>query len=442
MSRVFTHNFRRIAPLCLTVISLYYLYVHVPTGEIIHDKTILYLPTSTCDITPSLQEVFVMVKTGACEDYERLITQSKTSLQCVPSSSIAYYSDLEEQVGSIHLRDTFNGSVDQWYIDTDDEFILYKKMLEQGSCKGITKEDMQAADPRKGLNGNNDNRGWNLDKWKFLPMADITYSLQSNKKWYIEIEVDTYPIWRNVFNFLANLDHEHDYYIGSPMFVAGVAFIYGGSGAIISQSAMRKVVDHIRENTTDLQKFTHDNWAGDHVMGKTLKDVGVGHTTMSREFVRDSTIGADYSFHWCTAALSFHHVTAEEAVAFHEFETQWFGKFSTQIMRHKDIFHGYILPQLEGLSTEIDWDNNARDDASNHPHFNSTFESCKEICLAASDCVQYRFAYGKCYTTKFPQIGRREPYSRSGWLPDRARKWADDHKPCTRNDEEWSPHNQ
>jgi hypothetical protein len=62
------------------------------------------------------------------------------------------------------------------------------------------------------------------------------------------------------------------------MFIGDVLFAHGGSGFVVSRPAMKMIVDFYASHQEEIEKFTHEHWAGDYVLGKVFKDAGVPFT--------------------------------------------------------------------------------------------------------------------------------------------------------------------
>jgi hypothetical protein len=85
------------------------------------------------------------------------------------------------------------------------------------------------------------NPGWKLDKFKFLPMVYKALRQMPQAKWVVFVELDTYPMWSNLLDYLSKFDANTPHYIGKQMFIGDVLFAHGGSGFALSAPAMRKV---------------------------------------------------------------------------------------------------------------------------------------------------------------------------------------------------------
>lgn len=91
------------------------------------------------------------------------------------------------------------------------------------------------------------------------------------------------------------------------------------------------------------------------------------------------------------------------------------------MLRHKDSFRHYILPQLDWWRE--DWDN-LSDTVQNWD--SPSVQHCREICEKQEDCVQFTHAERTCKTGTIVKLGRGQRPSIdgqkriiSGWMMDR-----------------------
>lgn len=110
--------------------------------------------TEGCRSVPGADNVLVMLKTGATEIYEKLPTHFVTLFKCTPHYMI--FSDLAQDYADFPIRDAI-APVSKQLREGHEDFRIYKK-LQQYQREG------QEMSKLKG------DGGWNLDKWKFLPM--------------------------------------------------------------------------------------------------------------------------------------------------------------------------------------------------------------------------------------------------------------------------------
>jgi len=94
------------------------------------------------------QDIQIVVKTGGSEPQSRLRYQLATILSKIPRQNVLVFSDLEEQVGSYHVRDVYADLSEQERADYP-EFALYD----------VQQEYKQQGKDTRELQG-----GWNLAK--------------------------------------------------------------------------------------------------------------------------------------------------------------------------------------------------------------------------------------------------------------------------------------
>ena len=279
--------------------------------------TTLIIPTSTvpspkptdhgvCDGFPESKDIFVVMKTGATEAYDKLPVHFLTTLKC--AKSYILFSDMEMDMAGHHLIDSLDQVADDIKKDNKD-FELYNQLQDYQRLR---------EDPRP-LKDNNNN-GWNLDKYKFLHMLLKGYRERPDAPWYVFIEADTALIWDNLRIFLDKLDPSKPYYIGSPTYL-DIEFAHGGSGYIISQAAIQAGVGDHPEIATHYDKDVHSICCGDAMIGRVLLDVDI---KLSKAWPmingeKPSTLPFATN-HWCQPVLTMHHLTAQEVSQVWNFE--------------------------------------------------------------------------------------------------------------------------
>lgn len=291
-----------------------------------HSTTQLHPP---CWSLPGANETVVILKSGSTEITQRLPIHLSTTMQCYPNRII--FSDYEEDFAQEHVFNAIE-DVSPDLLASDPEFELYRELQssrrEQLQMPGLSEQAMQ-------WQGNLENPGWKLDKWKFLPMVNRTLHEFPDMKWYVFVEADTYLLWSSLLHYLSVLDYSKPIYLGSQMYIGDVLFAHGGSGFVVSRSAMRKVVSHYTAHKSDLEAFTRGHWAGDAVLGKTFTDSGVEFTDawpiMQGDYPGivayakpDGRPIADPEKRvWCYLTVSYHHVPPETVEDMWNFEQQW-----------------------------------------------------------------------------------------------------------------------
>lgn len=374
-----------------------------------------------CPVTPLLDDVFVVLRTGATEAYEKLPTHLNTTLACIPDSNYIIYSDFEEDVQGYHLYDVLD-RVSSHVKETVPEFELYNQLRKKGR-EGLQYQTTFGSGPSGAL----DNPGWKLDKWKFLPMVEKALQHRPNAKWFVFIESDTYMLWGNMLEYLSRFDAGQSHYLGKHMYIGGVLFAHGGSGFALSNPAMSRLVKHWKEHEEDYEDYTQTQWAGDMILGKALKDVGIDMFWSFPHLQGDSLTTIDWNVSkvdkepWCFAPLTFHHMNQNEFRLLWQFEQDWRRPSDRDSPRFRDIFKAIVHPKIR--SKKVNWDNistgteyseqalamlSEEDRVALSPveieaHF--SFEKCQAACEHNSHCIQFSYAEGKCVLSKELRLG-------------------------------------
>lgn len=283
---------------------------------------------TSCNYIHGMEDILVVMKTGVTEVREKVPVHINTTLKCVPHYVI--FSDYEEEIAGVRTYDVLR-SVSNETKQANLDFGIYNRLHDQG------REGLLAADWRDEANGpfgKPGNPGWKLDKWKFVPMMNEALQVRPNAKWYVFIEADSYMVWPNLVAWLSRLDHKKPYYLGAPMQIGNILFAYGGSGIILSNPAMQMVSKHRAGQSTELEKFTADNWAGDCVLGKVLHDAGVRllwswpMLQTARVWELDHFAEGYGRKPWCYPAISYHHMDTQDIEVMWHFDQEWFGDVS------------------------------------------------------------------------------------------------------------------
>jgi len=390
-----------------------------------------------CPQLPGMEDALVVLKTGVTEALEKIPVQIRTSLQCV--SHYVIFSDYEEQIAGVQTYDVLRTIKDEIRLQNPD-FEIYNRVQRSGR-DGLNSTDFPIA--VNGAFGQTNNPGWELDKWKFLPMVDRALQIRPDAKWYVFMEADTYLIWPNLAAWLARLDSTKPQYIGNPVQINDIIFAHGGSGIVLSSPAMHLVSDHYSSYGEEINNFTTEQWAGDLVLGKVLADVGVTlswswpmlHGGMPWDF--------DYfgdAFHkriWCYPAISYHHANATEVEQLWQFSQEWFQN-ENRLLLHSDVFRDFILPQI--MAPRDDWDNMSfqkRASEEDQRPFVKSIAECESRCRDDGGCKQFSFEHGKCAMSNSIKRGVRGQGIRSGWMIDRTIGLVDHYGPCRKPN--WLP---
>ncbi|KAI0533221.1 hypothetical protein GGR58DRAFT_521903 [Xylaria digitata] len=380
-----------------------------------------------CASLGGLEDVFVIVRTGSNEVYQKLPPLINTTLPCFRHYGI--WSDLEEEFAGIHIADSLD-EIDPGLVAQHSDFEYYRYLQEHG--RELADQVSGWADaPNTGLG--RDTPAWKLDKWKFLPVAKKAYRQNPTSKWYIFIEGDTYVLWTSLLAWLSGVDASRPYYIGRQMNIGSEVFAYGGAGIIISNPAMELLVEQHKTDPKGYNDFTINQWAGDFILSKVMSDAGVelSHVWPILEGEMPSTLdlkSVSTKGHrlWCYYAASYHHMTADDIYSYYDFEQRW-NSTDRGLPRHGDIFRELVFPQMKDQIS--DWDNLSADVQSE----NASFEECREICENQDDCLQFSLTASTCKTSSSATLGKEQLRKHdsderidSGWILKRVESFMDD----------------
>ncbi len=279
-------------------------------------------------------ETLLVLRTGATEIAERFPIHTSTTLRCFPNYVI--FSDYEETFLGERIVDALD-SVDPDLIAQNNDFDLYRRLQRDGR-KGLAPSELSGVPDVEVLDGGGHSGipGWKLDKWKFLPMVNRTLYEYPDKQWYVFIEADTAILWTTLQAYLARSDPTKPHYLGFDTYIGGeCVFAHGGSGFIVSQPALRAVVDFYSDHKTEIEVFTDTQWAGDYVLGKAFMDAGVpftgiwplvhGESTGHTIFAKLGSPGVlkEEMEVWCYPAATYHHMAPAAIKSLWRFEQLW-----------------------------------------------------------------------------------------------------------------------
>ncbi|KAI1265023.1 glycosyltransferase family 31 protein [Xylariaceae sp. FL1019] len=371
-----------------------------------------------------LEDIFVIVRTGSNEVEQKLGYTLNTTLRGVPRYGI--WSDLEESYAGHHIENALD-EIDPDLVKNHPDFEYYRRLQEHGK-DGFSEEELIRWSQAPNSPIGRDTPAWKLDKvdktniWKFLPVAKKAYLRSPSSPWYLFLECDTYVFWDSLLAFLSHFDSNHPFYIGRQLHSGATIFAYGGAGILISNPAMKMLVEHYTSNLQAYNELTIEKWYGDLILAMAMFDAGVDLTDAwpSLEGDMPATLdvaskGAGHRL-WCYYATTYHHMTPKDIVQYQEFEISW-RLTNSDFPRTGDVFRHLVHPHM---SPEIsDWDNFSTQMASE----NATFEECHQICEEASDCKQFSLSDTTCKTSEVVKLGKNQTSEqssaqpvRSGWI--------------------------
>lgn len=288
-----------------------------------HQQSNSNASTVHCPDMPGMEDILVVLKTGVTEALNKVPAQLDTVLRCTPNFVIV--SDYEEVIGGVRTVDVLR-NVSDHIKQSQAEFDLYNR-VQRGGRVALRPEDYGS--DFNSQYGRQGNPGWMLDKWKFLPMIDAVLERQPTAKWFVFIEADTYLFWENLLAWVSKHDPSQPKYLGCQTAIGDNVFAHGGSGFVLSNPAMRKVSEHRKTHMSELEELTVREWAGDSVLGRVLKDVGVSLTwswpmSQGKQLWDLDCFSEAYSRRaWCHPVVTFHHMTPIEVYDMWAFDQQW-----------------------------------------------------------------------------------------------------------------------
>lgn len=253
-------------------------------------------------------------KTGATEIYDKLPTQLVTLFRCTPHYLI--FSDLAQTFADYPIYDALD-TVGSEYKDHHGDFELYRKLQTY---------HREGQNPSK-LKGD---EGWFLDKWKFFPMLHESYRMAPPEvEWFVYMEADTSVSWPNLLQLLQSLKPNSPVYMGAQNILGDSNFAHGGSGFVVSRSAAKKMEDRRQKEGADAydrrwESVISSSCCGDEVIARALLEVGVPLLPSWPRIQGETLSTLDWTEkHWCTPAVTWHHVTPAQVDVMWQFQKQW-----------------------------------------------------------------------------------------------------------------------
>ncbi|KAK9428567.1 hypothetical protein V1505DRAFT_214198 [Lipomyces doorenjongii] len=380
---------------------------------------------------PGTEDVFLMIKTGATVLWQRFPIHIATTLPQVPH--FAVYSDAPDMVAGIPIIDILAGTKQK----TRDSGQFNTWRTQQQLLSEHANIEMWEA----GISG-----GWQLDKYKNLPMVAHGYQTYPTAKWYIFMDADTYILWPNMMRWLSSINHEDMLYMGSVTYQSPTApFVHGGSGVVMSGALVRETFGKDPSLGGQYEEYAQYHCCGDHVLAHAFQDRGFS-PVLSRddypyvswrfqggfegELQAEPPSNVRYSKdNWCKEIVTFHHLTAHDIEKLYEFEQKYPRDYP---ILFKDAYHEFVMPYLrddrrnnwDNLADIREYSNDLEEDPKNPQvtAYNS-YENCSNTCQEWEDCVQFRYRPGYCGLSNETRLGQKhmdgDKSFSSSWRLDR-----------------------
>jgi hypothetical protein len=275
-----------------------------------------------CSTLAGADDIFIILKAGSNDIYQKLPIHLLTLLKCAPHYAV--FSDLEHYVGLQRIRDAI-APISSKVKESREEFAYYRKIqrsFEDGEDLAALEEDAVG----------DDRDGWNLDKWKWLPMIRTVFNEHPNMKWYFIIEPDTAVLWNNLLLWIQQLNSTDLIYSGSQNSLGDLAFAHGGSGVLISNAAMKQLMAEYPSHVDQWESETAENCCGDVMLAKQFRDAGVQLTASFPITQGEAPLTIDWNGrHMCAPIVTWHHVSSMDIDMLWELQQNWTDKHVSKV---------------------------------------------------------------------------------------------------------------
>lgn len=362
-------------------------------------------PETRCKGFPHsiFDKIQVVVKIGAPEARTKLTKQLATNTACV--KDVLIFSDYEEEVDGHYVYDALTNLKEAEWADNPD-YDVYK-------------QNKAAKD--KGESLRRSSEGWKLDKYKFLPMMDMTWEMRPQKDWFVFIEADSYVFWDNLFRWLAHLDPEKALYMGSPIWRVTPpepTFAHGGSGIILSRAGLKKLV-RPRDYSCEIAGCTQygfnlkDKCCGDAVLSDVFDARGIsirGYWPMLNG-EKPTTVRYGKDEQWCEPLIIMHHINETDQGELWDWEMR---RDSSDPVIFEDFWHWqeHLIPAYR-----TDWTVLPEGDllkAIDGEAAAASPRACELGCIKKKWCYQWQHRTGECEHTPWIRVGRQQIPGKDG----------------------------
>lgn len=367
-----------------------------------------------------MDDVTVVVKMGSGEAANALPAYMARPGRC--KQDLLFFSDRKAEYGGFDIVDALANLRPEYRYNNPD-FDIYDRIQQAPLVEEKTQD------------------GWRLDKYKFLPMMELTWRLRPNSDWFVFVELDTYMNWDNLYRFLSHFDPKTAYYFGSPVWPRKkTVFAHGGSGFVLSRAALDKLMargrmfaeNHHSPGTHLFGKDVTKECCGDEVLAKVLKENGVSLRGYWPMFNGEKPTTVRFNWEqWCEAVISLHHMRADELAHLEGWETS--RQRSAAPLTFEELFT-YIEPILQ--EQRDDWSNLSEDVVyRGKKTAGKSAEACRAACSRDRKCIQYEHFGDTCRLSHSIRLGHQQPSEgtkkwTSGWMMNRIQKFKAKHSPC------------
>jgi hypothetical protein len=349
------------------------------------------------DYANNTEKVFLMIKTGATVLWERLPLHLVTTLTRVPNFAI--YADVAATVSGHEVIDILQNVTESTM--NHDQFSMYRRLRHLRDTHGAISPSETT------LTG-----GWNLDKFKNIPMLLDAYRRSPDSDWFIFMDADTYFMMDNLMDYLNTIDPNDPLYLGSSAMLGDTVFAHGGSGVVLSRKAMELTVGEHPEWVAESEKHALNVCCGDYMVAYLMLKAGIkvasGYDYPHVGWKFQGNTQSSLRLHpevWCQKVVSFHHLEPSDIETLWEYE-RLLGPERRRDIRYGDIYRDFVAPYIQ--EEMFEWDcipqghtyTEKDDEKLKEAHsdeelvFPRPWESvkaCKQSCKDTKNCLMWRY---------------------------------------------------
>ncbi|PSN69821.1 hypothetical protein BS50DRAFT_296881 [Corynespora cassiicola Philippines] len=281
--------------------------------------------------------------------------------------------------------------------------------------------------------------GWRLDKYKFLPMMELTAHMRPESQWFVFLELETYVNWDNLYRFLSKFDPETPHYFGAPVWPPKkTVFGQSASGFVLSRGALDKLMARGRMFAENQQspgthmfgKDVSQGCCGDEVLAQVLKESGVPIRGYWPMFNGERPTSTHYGYEqWCEAVITLQQ--EEDLIGFQRWEEA--RPHPARPLTFEELFT-FMEHALQ--DRRDDWSNLSNDIVFHKgQRAAKSYENCLNACTNDKKCIQFEHTSDSCKLSHSIRLGYHlgpngDYRWTSGWLMDRVRAFKATHSPC------------
>ncbi|GME29162.1 hypothetical protein LQ340_003338 [Neofusicoccum parvum] len=370
----------------------------------------------------SPDDVVVMLKTSAATMWHRVPMHLSTSFaNQTLTPNLLIYSDTAASIGGRPVIDALANASAALQASPDFE---HRRALQQAARDNLDLDG--TVDPAAAAR---------LDKHKALPLA--AHAAAHAAAWFVYMPDDAFFFWPALHARLARFDPDDPVALDDG----------GGAGAFaISRAAMRASFRADPGLARRWEQLATERRGAGQVLATALASKGVRVVAFPRSGSEVEAaapppgrglarLGVGERG-WCEPLVGVGAVRQRDVAELDAWERGFREKHGAEVVRHRDVFAGFVGPYL--VAERDEWDNFADGE-----HYSSRTEpgggagladaerrrrpwfsadACRSACVGEERCLQWRYIDGDCYHGSEVKRGHRVKYEvrmRSGWMMER-----------------------